>query len=619
MVHGNNNPPSPWLDSIGEPNPSSDASFIEYLRWMRLQSPNKSQNALDSAKMLELLQRIDKGDYSVNLEKLIARTKKLAHDWFVVECPWRIRVGGSTAPESMLLPAFDSLGMPYIPSSTFKGVARAVAKREGICAKEIRRIFGDINPETSMGIVTFLDAYPLPGEDNRGGLKPDMANAIWTWDKNNQPQYKPNPNVFLSLLKPNFVIGLRKGVDCDDDTLQKVKQWLLKGLLQGIGSRINSGYGELKLGRKDLNSLPPEKRPKKSTIILRVPFELQGQLIHGYQRINWNWNLKENNWEAKPQAVAEVRPIAFRSMLRYWFRAFALGVLPKKQVRELEILIFGGIEPKAKNGLFQIEVINSNNYPKDHHQDGILILRQSLFIEDRLKSSLSKLLNSLTWIMFHLGGIGQGARRPYYQRQGNPTHRGVDLIPKPQEIKPDILQNNWKLPPTPKEFQVFFQQQLEKFYSALGVFLQRRIDYRQPRQDVVEATAHTWLEAVDINCEILVIRKASRDINSINKPYPLEVLHKQFHNLESNNYTTAKSLCGGIKKESIRNGDDIDRDVIASPIWIANLQKYQVVTVFGANQDPRKEYLNTIKRSITNSQNNFDCYAQIFPIQDPKK
>ncbi|MHC5730502.1 MAG: type III-B CRISPR module RAMP protein Cmr6, partial [Nostoc sp.] len=97
MVHGNNNPPSPWLDSIGEPNPSSDASFIEYLRWMRLQSPNKSQNALDSAKMLELLQRIDKGDYSVNLEKLIARTKKLAHDWFVVECPWRIRVGGSTA------------------------------------------------------------------------------------------------------------------------------------------------------------------------------------------------------------------------------------------------------------------------------------------------------------------------------------------------------------------------------------------------------------------------------------------------------------------------------------------------------------------------------------------
>ncbi len=610
MVHGNNNPPSPWLDSIGEPNPSSDASFIEYLRWMRLQSPNKSQNALDSAKMLELLQRIEKGDYSVNLEKLTARTKKLAHEWFVVECPWRIRVGGSTAPESMLLPAFDSLGMPYIPSSTFKGVARAVAKREGIPAIKIRKIFGDINPETSMGIVTFLDAYPLPGEDQRGGLKPDMANAIWTWDKNNQPQYKPNPNVFLSLFKPKFVIGLRKGVDCDDDTLQEVKQWLLKGLIQGIGSRINSGYGELKLRGKDLTSLPPEKRPRKSAIILRVPFEIQGQLIHGYQQINWNLN--ENNWEAKPQAVAEVRPIAFRSMLRYWFRAFALGVLPKNQVRELETLIFGGIEPKPKNGLFQIEIINDSSSPKDNHQDGILILRQSLFIEDRFKSSVSKLLNNLTWLMFHLGGVGQGARRPYYKRQGNPAHRGVDLIPKREEIKPDILQNHWTLPRTTQEFQILFQQQLQRFYSALGVFSQINIDYRQPRQDVVPATAHTWLEAVDINCEILVIRKATRDANPVNKPYPLEVLHNQFHNLEAKNYTTAKSLCGGIKKESI----NIEREnVIASPIWIANLQKYQVVTVFGANQDPRKKYLETIKHSVTNSQNNFDGYAQIFPIQ----
>lgn len=613
MVDNLKQHPSPWLDSIGRPSPASDASFIEYLRWMRLQSENKSSanKSIDSAKVLELLQLVMKeGDYSDNLEKLTSRTKKLAHDSFVVECPWRVRVGGSTAPESMLLPAFDNLGMPYVPSSTLKGVARAVAKREGISQQKIAELFGDIDPETSMGIVTFLDAYPLPGKDKLGGLRPDMANAIWTWDKNNELQYNPNPNVFLSLFKPSFIIGLRKGIGCGDDTLQEVKQWLLKGLIQGIGSRINSGYGELKLGKKDLDSLPPERRPKKSTVILRVPFELQGQLIHGYQKFT-DWQRRETTWETRPKAVAEVRPIAFRSMLRYWFRAFALGVLSRDEVRKLETFVFGGIEPTAKNGLFQIEIINGNTSEDDNYQDGILILRQSLFIEDSFKTPVSKLLNTLTWILFHLGGVGQGARRPYYKRQGNPPLRGVDLIPKREEIKP----KKWELPRTPQEFQMLFQQQLKEFYSALGKLSKQNIDYHQPQQSVVP-TEHTWREAVDINCEILVIRKASRDTSTGRKTYPLEVLHKHFHDQDS--YTTAKSLCGGVIRESIGRGDKLDRDVIASPIWIANLQRYQVITVFGANQDPRKQYLQTLKLVVKNSTNSFDEFAQIFPIQDLK-
>jgi RAMP superfamily. len=69
-------------------------------------------------------------DYSSRLQVLNDRIKRIANDTFQVTCPWRIRVGGAKGPESMLLPAFDHLGIPYIPSSTLRGVARTQAIRE---------------------------------------------------------------------------------------------------------------------------------------------------------------------------------------------------------------------------------------------------------------------------------------------------------------------------------------------------------------------------------------------------------------------------------------------------------------------------------------------------------
>jgi hypothetical protein len=57
---------------------------------------------------------------------------------------------------------------------------------------------------------------------------------------------------------------------------------------------------------------------------LRLPFELEGQLIHGRQVVNWRPD--KNRYDNR--SIAEVRPVAFKNMLRYWFRTFALGVLP---------------------------------------------------------------------------------------------------------------------------------------------------------------------------------------------------------------------------------------------------------------------------------------------------
>ncbi|MGA7937500.1 MAG: RAMP superfamily CRISPR-associated protein, partial [Kovacikia sp.] len=128
---GNQPPTSPWLNPAIPPVTINTASFVEYLRWMR--SPATAGQYKDSTK-LELLSKFENNNFSAALNRLTERTKKLADQSFEAVCPWRIRVGGSKGPESMLLPAFDALGMPYIPSSTLRGIARAIASRK--CSEE---------------------------------------------------------------------------------------------------------------------------------------------------------------------------------------------------------------------------------------------------------------------------------------------------------------------------------------------------------------------------------------------------------------------------------------------------------------------------------------------------
>lgn len=68
--------------------------------------------------------------------------------------------------------------------------------------------------------------------------------------------------------------------------------------------------------------------------------------------------------------------------------------------------------------------------------------------------------------------------------------------------------------------------------------------------------------------------------------------------------TTPKNLCGHTEKDAvIVNGKP--RGAIPSPIWIANLENYQVVTVFGATQDPRKAFVKELMDQKA---------VQVFPI-----
>jgi CRISPR-associated protein Cmr6 len=575
-------PSNRWINGY-EPsiatNPDTFVGFAEYLRWMR--SPDTAEKDKTKLEILQLAAEKSKS-YQKRLEVLTDRTKRIAGDknTFEVTSTWRIRVGGQRGPESMLLPAWDALGIPYIPSSTLRGVARDRAIRgymaEGMDYKEATRAiapyFGSIDastpPADRMGKVVFLDAYPIPSDSR--ALAVDIANNIWKWD-GALPKYGASPFSFLSLVKPTFVIGIKPTQNCDKEIFKQIKSWLIAGLQSGIGSQVNSGYGELLTDGGENSQAEILKKP--------IDFTIEGQLIHG---------VKFTEQYAKP--IAEVRPIAFRSMLRYWFRAFSLGVLPTEDVQKLEAQLFGSINPKPCHGWISVHVASGiidrlePRYKTDPCglQSGKLILRYSVSAPVDRYEQIYNLLKNLTWLMFHLGGVGQGARRPLYSRADRsepkpPWWRGSNL---------KFTDENFLAPSaTAAKFQNMFSRCLNDFYTTLGELINMSIQ-SESLQTVTTVPDQNWAEAIDRNCCILVCQGSPNN----KKPFALSVLHSPELKTSYGEYNP--ELCGKKTKPS--------------PVWICDKDNYQVVTVFGANTGKRKKYIDNL---MTNEQ-----VVKVFPL-----
>ena len=578
--------PSPWLDhpayaEEGQPLCNPTASFVEYLRWMR--SPEPDYKNPTKVELLDLIET--NANYRERLSQLNERTRLIAGEGncFQIKSSWRIRVGGHRGPESILLPAFDALGMPYLPSSTLRGVARNQAIRqlmaEGlswkIAEERIAPYFGGLKAEGGdrTGKVIFLDAYPY--SDCK--LSVDMANNIWKW-QGDALKYDPNPNPFLSLQAPIFLVGLRRMPACDDETFAKVQQWLTAGLQSGVGSQVNTGYGELiRAGQSQV------QRP-----FLTLEFVLQGQLIHGRQKFtHWKWNDYKNEWQMRGKPVPEVRPVAFKSMLRYWFRAVALGVLPPSEIQKWEASLFGSITPQRR-GLVTVRIADGRETQPEAskkgdavgEQVGILQLSDSPALSESQADAVHSLFQALTWLMFHLGGLGQGARRPCYSRQSRqyaPWWRGSTLIAESDDAY-------WELPESVEAFQALAQGRLRSFYDALTTLSGRSLNPLQPLT-AGSVRRDQWTEAVDKNCRIVVC--AGKE--DFSKPYALSVLHsdefKPKNRKGQSDYDS--NLCGKVRGKAM-----------PSPIWIADLGDYQVVTVFGATQEPRSQFLGALKSAL---------------------
>ena len=217
------------------------------------------------------------------------------------------------------------------------------------------------------------------------------------------------------------------------------------------------------------------KNQRLESEFYRLDFELEGQLIHGYQRFTqWQWNHRRNEWQMRSAPVAEVRPTAFKSMLRYWFRVLASGVLPINEVQKIEAELFGGINPK-KYGYLQVNILEGKVTQKEPRtnaqgkndpcgeQRGTLVLSLSSETPKDKQEDVKKLAKNLLWFLADMGGIGQGARRPNYSRKTReyaPWFRGSTLYIDSEE-------DFWAIAKDVQGFKQQFQQRLQDFYGCL--------------------------------------------------------------------------------------------------------------------------------------------------------
>jgi len=378
---------------------SSDQPLIEVLDSLRspLQvlitesfSKDEKGNELTGPVLTETA-KAEQGSCQQLYQQLCDRTELLADEVITVRFPWRLRVGGTRGFRELILPVFHPVyGVPYVPSSSLKGFLRAWTRKTK--NEDFKRILGFIEgEESSLAAVQILDAFPT-----KPCLKIDIANPQWAW-QGNQVAYGTVPHPLLSMAEVTLKIGLVRTSLGTAADVAKAKAWLEQAFqAEGLGARVSAGYGQAsRVNGKVLNQFSSVTHPYGS----EHPFEFWSEGIHG----------------ADARNNPEFRPVAVRGVLRYWFRAVALGLYAPDTCRTFEQELFGGIEPQPKEGSFKLIATLDQEDPGDqmspHYGTGKLILQAK-------QESHITLLQALLKLAFHIGGIGRGARRPLHSNSG---------------------------------------------------------------------------------------------------------------------------------------------------------------------------------------------------------
>ena len=485
---------------------------------------------------------------------LTERTKTLAEETLEVKFSWRLRVGGMRGFQELLLPVFHPVyGIPYVPAASLKGATRAWARQHGASKDEINKLLGEL--DKGVGCVQILDAFP-----KAPCLSVDMANPQWRWE-NNQVKYKPEPHALLSMKEPELVIGLVRTHQGkrqqQDNDLQTVKTWLENALAAGIGSRVSAGYGRTQ----------PQAILEHSS---SNNFKMWTQGMYGA-----NPPTKENNY----QGIAEFRTSGVRGVLRYWFRAVALGLYDVETCQELETKLFGGL---SKEGCIRLGInltkqeVLTNTSP-DFYEGSILLESQYL--------SRLLLVKNVLKLFSNIAGLGRGSRRPLHLN--NNRMRGCHW-----EL------NNLKLAFDKNEWQQFLESLISSFKEVHQPTVPANMNPGNDRnryQDVLNSDTKIFL----------VPSPQQKHPNSVNnwqiegseKPVLGEALNLLYSSPNFKGEKEVKQKDGSkikIGNPLVGGKLEIPSFVIIKSIFPASGHPYQVVTIFGSNHPERQKFVQAL-------------------------
>jgi len=205
----------------------------------------------------------------------------------------------------------QTLGTPYLPGSSVKGIVRSWATIWEEESKEIiNRVFGPRNSNSpSVGSVIFLDAIP----EGQVRLKADVMTPHYgPYYQGNEPPadwHNPVPVPFLVVdSKQDFLFGLlpRRPQEVQDkEDCQKAIKWLKDALKYiGGGAKTAAGYGRFEqiIPRspgmdwldKEIERLAKENNKSPQKVLAEMPM-----------KVAENWNKIENQ-EIKKDVLIEI-------------------------------------------------------------------------------------------------------------------------------------------------------------------------------------------------------------------------------------------------------------------------------------------------------------------------
>jgi CRISPR-associated protein Cmr6 len=484
--------------------------------------------------------------------KLYQRTLQLANgekNTIKVAFNWRLRVGGTRGFRELLLPVLHPVfGIPYIPASTLKGAVRAWATKHQSSAR-VNELLGILDGKLAKAAkIEFLDAFPI-----KPCLSLDVATPQWTW-QNNKVMYQPVPHPLLSLEQPQFLIGLRptskEAFDEINNAIPEVKVWLENALKSGIGSRVSSGYGQA------LGAIPDSNTRKI------YDFELWTQGMYGS-----NPPSRENRYQGTP----EFRPSAVRGILRYWFRAVALGLYDTTTCQNLEEKLFGKLGQQGKLSIST--KVNQSN------QQNLYVYTGKIYLESPDIHCLN-LAEKLLFLATHLGGVGRGSRRPLHLLNGRMRGCHWEAISKELPLSYDT--EKWR------KFFTELNQAFKSVQAPLGSYTVNPGRPRARQQDVLDKNAQVWL------------------LKSSSQIHPNKVKNWQTEGNSTNVRGTALNLLYSdirFKGQSQGQGNPNVGGALETPsfVWIKSIfaesnSIYQVVTIFGTDHPERQAFAKELKK-----------------------
>ena len=136
-----------------------------------------------------------------------------------------------------------TLGAPFLPGSSVKGMTRAWAEAEAMTDDQVKRLFGE---QDHGGGIMFLDAIPTEPVQ----LEPDVMTphyAGWSPDEPPGDWLSPTPIPFLTTATQSvFLFGILPKTGVDNSELDAVWGFVMEALAwAGAGAKTAVGYGRL--------------------------------------------------------------------------------------------------------------------------------------------------------------------------------------------------------------------------------------------------------------------------------------------------------------------------------------------------------------------------------------